>query len=96
MLGVNYMNNDEYGRYMEAQVANMEPEKKEALITAIKMLFRTFAEDDTQGVLILVEKGTCMTTMGLNATYDESVRLVNTALNVFIEEAISPEAETKH
>ena len=96
MLGVNYMNNDEYGRYMEAQVANMEPEKKEALITAIKMLFRTFTEDDTQGVLILVENGNCMTTMGLNATYDESVRLVNTALNVFIEEAITTETETKH
>ncbi len=96
MLGVNYMDNDEYGRYMEAQVANMEPEKREALITAIKMLFRTFAEDDTQGVLILVEKGNCMTTMGLNATYDESVRLVNTALNVFIEDAITTETETKH
>jgi hypothetical protein len=90
------MNNDEYGRYMEAQVANMEPEKKKALIEAIKTLFRAFAEDDTQGVLILLERGECMTTMGLNATYDESVRLVNTALNVFIEDAVSTELETKH
>lgn len=96
MLGVNYMNNDEYGRYMEAQVANMDPDKREALITAIKTLFRAFTDDDTQGVLILLEKGECMTTMGLNATYDESVRLVNTALNVFIEDAITTETETKH
>lgn len=96
MLGVNYVNNDEYGRFMEAQVANMEPEKKEALIHAIKMLFRTFIEDDTQGVLILMENKSCMTTMGLNASYDESVRMVNTALNVFIEEAITTEQETKH
>lgn len=96
MLGVHHMNNDEYGRYMEAQVANMDPEKKEALIFAIKTLFRAFTEDDTQGVLILMERGSCITTMGLNATYDESARLVNTALNVFIDEAISTEAETKH
>ena len=90
------MNNDEYGRYMEAQVANMDPDKREALITAIKTLFRAFTDDDTQGVLILLEKGECMTTMGLNATYDESVRIVNTALNVFIEDAITTETETKH
>jgi hypothetical protein len=96
MLGVNYMNNEDYGRYMEAQVANMEPEKKEALIHAIKTLFRAFSEDNTQGVLILLEKGECMTTMGLNASYDESVRIVNTALNVFIEDAITTETETKH
>ena len=42
---------------MEAEVANMEPEKKEALIHAIKTLFRAFSEDNTQGVLILLEKG---------------------------------------
>lgn len=96
MLGVNRMNNDEYSQYMEAQVANMEPEKKEALITAIKTLFRAFAEDETQGVLILMEKGNYLTTMGLNATYAETARLVNTALNVFIEEAIESDTETKH
>ena len=96
MLGANRMTNDEYSQYMEAQVANMEPEKREALIVAIKTLFRAFSEDNTQGVLILLEKGECMTTMGLNATYDESVRIVNTALNVFIEDAITTETETKH
>jgi hypothetical protein len=96
MLGITNMNNEEYGNYMEAQVANMEPEKKEALINAIKMVFRTFVEDETQGVLILVDKTHCMTTMGLNASYFESARVVELALQVFTEAAKEIDSETKH
>ena len=90
------MTNEEYAQYMEAQVATMEPEKREALINAVKTLFQAFTDDETQGVLLLMEKGGYLTTMGLNATYAETRRLVNTALNVFIEEAIESDHETKH
>lgn len=90
------MDNEDYGRYMEAQVANMEPEKKEALINAIKMVFRTFVEDDTQGVLILMDKMNCLTTMGLNSTYHESEGLVKIAMSVFADADASAAQETKH
>ena len=90
------MDNDEYGRYMEAQVATMEPEKREALINAIKLVFRTFIEDDTQGVLILLDNEHCMTTMGLNASYGETERLVSFAMGLFLRDANQSEQETKH
>lgn len=90
------MDNDEYGRYMEAQVANMEPEKKEALVNAIKTLFRCFTEDETQGVLILLDNEHCMTTMGLNASYIETERLVSFALSLFMRDAQQSDTETKH
>lgn len=90
------MDNDEYGRYMEAQVSTMEPEKREALVNAIKMVFRTFVEDDTQGVLILLDNEQCMTTMGLNASYPETERLVSLALSLFMRDSVRSEQETKH
>lgn len=96
MLGVHHMDNEDYGRYMEAQVANMEPEKKEALINAIKLVFRCFAEDETQGVLILLDNEHCMTTMGLNASYIETERLVSFALSLFMRDAQQSDTETKH
>ena len=90
------MDNEDYGRYMEAQVADMEPEKKEALINAIKLVFRCFVEDETQGALILLDKEHCMTTMGLNASYPETERLVSLALSLFIRDSAHAEQETKH
>lgn len=90
------MDNDEYGRYMEAHVATMEPEKREALVNAIKLVFRTFIEDETQGVLILLDNEHCMTTMGLNANYIETERLVSFALTLFMRDADQSEQETKH
>lgn len=96
MLGVHHMDNEDYGRYMEAMVATMEPEKKEALINAIKMVFRTFVEDETQGILILLDNENCMTTMGLNASYTETERLVQYAMGLFVRDAVRSEQETKH
>ncbi len=96
MLGVHHMDNDEYGRYMEAQVATMEPDKREALVNAIKMVFRTFVEDETQGVLILLDNEHCMTTMGLNASYPETERLVSLAMSLFMRDSVRAEQETKH
>lgn len=90
------MTNDEYAAYMDTHVANMEPEKREALINAIKMVFRTFVEDETQGILILVDKEHYMTTMGLNASYYESARLVQLAMHTFIEAEQDADRETKH
>lgn len=90
------MDNEDYGRFMEAHVANMEPEKREALINAIKLVFRTFVEDDTQGVLILLDNEHCMTTMGLNASYVETERLVGFALGLFMRDSEQSEQETKH
>lgn len=90
------MDNEDYGRYMEAQVSKMDAEKKDALINAIKMVFRTFVEDDTQGVLILMDKTNCLTTMGLNASYHESEGLMNIALSVFAEADMPAAQKTKH
>ena len=90
------MNNEDFGQYMEAQVALMEPEKKEALINAIKLVFQAFVEDETQGVILMMDKGQCMTTMGLNATYYETARLVDIAMLVFANEEARAENETKH
>lgn len=90
------MNNEDYGRFMEAHVANMEPEKKEALINAIKLVFRCFIEDETQGVLVLLDNEHCMTTMGLNASYVETERLVSYAMGLFMRDADRAETETKH
>lgn len=96
MQGVHRMDKEDYYRYMDAQVAAMPEEKREALINAIKLIFRTFTEDDTQGVLILVDNQSCMTTMGLNATYNETARLVDIAMGLFVEAAIESSEETKH
>lgn len=96
MLGLPQMDNEDYGAYMEAHVANMEPDKREALITAIKLVFRTFVEDDTQGVLVLLDKEHCMTTMGLNASYVETERLVHMAISLFMRDAVEAEHKTKH
>lgn len=96
MLGVPHMDNDEYGRYMEALVATMEPDKREALVSAIKLVFRTFIEDETKGVLLLLDNEHCMTTMGLNASYAETERLVSSAMGLFIQNSERSEQETKH
>lgn len=96
MLGLPDMNNEEYSAYMDAHIANMAPERREALINAIKLIFSTFVEDETQGVLVLLDKGQCMTTMGLNATYEETERLVSLALGLFARDAVEAELETKH
>jgi len=90
------MDNEDYGRFMEAHVANMEPEKREALINAIKLVFRTFIENETQGVLILLDNEHCMTTMGLNASYPETERLVQHAMGLFVRDSVRAEQETKH
>ena len=90
------MDKEEYYQYMDAQVANMEPEKREALVNAIKLLFRAFVEDETQGVLILLDNEHCMTTMGLNATYIETERLVSFAMALFMRDAQQSDTETKH
>lgn len=90
------MDNEDYGRFMEAHVATMEPEKREALINAIKLVFRCFIEDETQGVLILLDNEHCMTTMGLNASYTETERLVSFAMGLFMRDAGQAETETKH
>lgn len=96
MLGAHIMDKDEYYRYMDEQVATMSQEKRDALINAVKLLFRTFVEDETQGVLIVLDKTHCITTMGLNASYNESARLVDIAMNVFVDAAIETYEETKH
>lgn len=90
------MDNEDFGLYMYTQVNQMSAEKKEALINAIKMVFRTFVEDDTQGVLILMDKTNCLTTMGLNSSYHESERLVDIAMSVFAEADAQAAQETKH
>ena len=96
MLGVHHMDNEDYGRFMEAHVATMEPEKREALINAIKLVFRCFIEDETQGVLILLDNEHCMTTMGLNASYVETERLVTLAMGLFMRDAAESEQTQKH
>lgn len=90
------MDNEDYGRYMEAQVATMEPDKREALINAIKLVFQCFVENDTQGVLILVEKESYMTTMGLNASYEDTEHIVHTAMGLFARDAVRASREPKH
>ena len=68
----------------------------QALIHAIKLILRTFTEDDTQGVLLLADKEGYLTTMGMNATYHESAAMVSAAHSIFMETAAANDTEVKH
>ena len=97
MLGVK-MNEDDKAYYarMDTLISELPKERQQALIQAIKLILRTFTEDDTQGVLLLVSTDGYLTTMGLNATYHESSALVSAAHHVFMETADTADKEVKH
>ena len=92
------MNEEDRAYYakMDAQIAALPDEQQQALIHAIKLILRTFTEDDTQGVLLLADKEGYLTTMGMNATYHESAAMVSAANSIFMETAVANDTEVKH
>ena len=97
MLGVK-MNEDDKAYYarMDTLISELPQERQKALIQAIKLILRTFTEDDTRGVLLLTDIDGYLTTMGLNATYHESALIVRTSDLIFNETAEIADKEVKH
>lgn len=97
MLG-EVMNEDDKAYYarMDAQIAAMPDDQQKALIKAIKLILRTFVEEDTQGVLVVAGTDGYLTTMGLNANFLESASIVRASAEVFADTFRGNDEETKH
>lgn len=96
MLGVRMINDEMPYEQIAELVEALPDEQKEALKQAIKLLMRTFIEDEAHGVLLLVDGKGYLTTMGLNATYFESAHLVRVSHQIFAETAGVADTEVKH
>ena len=97
MLGA-VMNDDDKAYYarMDEMIAKMPDDKQKVLINAIKLVLRTFVEEDTQGVLLLVDGTSYLTTMGLNASFFECAGLVRASAEVFAQSIKKDDEETRH
>jgi len=97
MLGEQMTDDDRaYYARMDALIAALPQERQRALIHAIKLILRTFTEEDTHGVLLLADGGGYLTTMGLNSTYYESAALVHASSQLFNDTAAAADEEVKH
>lgn len=97
MLGEVMSEDDKvYYARMDAQIAAMPDDQQKALIKAIKLILRTFVEEDTQGVLVVASADGYLTTMGLNASFIESASIVRASAEVFADTFKSNNEETKH
>lgn len=97
MLGA-VMSEDDRAYYakMDALIAEMPDDQQRALIKAIKLILRTFIEEDTQGILIVADVEGYMTTMGLNANFIESASIVRASAEIFADTFKGSDEETKH
>jgi hypothetical protein len=92
------MNEDDKAYYarMDTLIAAMPDDQQKALIKAIKLMLRTFVEEDTQGVLVVASTDGYLTTMGLNATFFESAGIIRASAEVFADTFKGSDEETKH
>jgi hypothetical protein len=92
------MDEDDRAYYarMDTLIAAMPDDQQKALIKAIKLILRTFVEEDTQGVLVVASKDGYLTTMGLNASFYESAGLVHASADVFNQTFSQQDEGVKH
>jgi hypothetical protein len=92
------MSEDDKAYYarMDAQIAAMPDDQQKALIKAIKLMLRTFIEEDTQGVLLVASADGYMTTMGLNASFHDSASIVHASAEIFADAFKGSDEETRH
>jgi len=97
MLG-EVMNDDDKAYYakMDSQIAAMPQDQQKALIKAIKLMLRTFVEEDTQGVLVVASADGYLTTLGLNANFLEAASIVHASAEVFADTIKCNDEEIKH
>ena len=97
MLGVK-MNEDDRAYYarMDELIAAMPEARQQALIHVIKTVLRTFTEEGTQGVLLIMDEQGYLNTMGLNASWYEAAALINASHHIFQDTAAAADGEVKH
>ena len=97
MLGVK-MNEDDRAYYarMDELIARLSEARQQALIHVIKMVLRTFTEEGTQGVLLVMDEQGYLNTMGLNASYHEAAALINASHYIFQDTSTNTDDEVKH
>lgn len=97
MLGET-MDEDDRAYYarMDTLIAAMPDDQQKALIKAIKLILRTFVEEDTRGVLLIADNNSYLTTMGLNASFYESAGLVHASAEVFNQTIAQQDEGVKH
>jgi hypothetical protein len=97
MLGEAMSDDDKaYYAKMDAQIAAMPQDQQKALIKAIKLMLRTFVEEDTQGVLVVASTDGYLTTLGLNANFLEAASIVRASAEVFADSFKGSDEEMKH
>lgn len=97
MLGVK-MKEDDHAYYarMDELIAALPEARQQALIHVIKAVLRTFTEEGTHGVLLIMDEQGYLNTMGLNASYHEAAALINASHHIFEETAAAADDEVKH
>ncbi len=97
MLGVN-MNEDDRAYYarMDELIAALPEARQQALIDLIKAVLRAFTEEDTRGVLLIMDDKNYLHTTGINASWHEAADLVNASNYIFQQTKDSQDSEVKH
>jgi len=92
------MSEDDKAYYarMDEQIAAMPDDQQKALIKAIKLLLRTFVEEDTQGVLVVADNEGMLVTMGLNATFYDCFNIMHTSVDIFNQTVSNKDGGTTH
>ena len=84
MLGVNMTDDDRtYYARMDELIAALPEARQQALIEVIKAVLRAFTEDDTRGVLLIMDDKNYLHTMGINASWHEAAELVDASHYIF-------------
>lgn len=97
MLGVNMTDDDRtYYARMDELIAALPEARQQALIEVIKAVLRAFTEDDTRGVLLIMDDKNYLHTMGINASWYEAAELVDASHYIFQQTRDSADSEVKH
>ena len=97
MLGVKMDEQDKaYYARMDELIAALPEARQQALIEVIKTVLRAFTEEDTRGVLLIMDEKNYLHTMGINATWYEAADLIDASHYVFKQTQEADDQEVKH